>query len=261
MSDPSTHQAEVASRELDEAERDDHDAERDDAERDNAKRDEAERDEAERDEAEFDDHDAERDEAELQAVVQRRIPVEELNEDTLRKVVAGNKLALHAFVKRYERLVFGYLSRKLGHGPHVEELAQQTFIRAHRALPRFEIGGRAKVSTWLFTIAGNLAKDWARTPTQRLIRDRRLAAFDGESSPAQGPTPEEETHLRELAASIDAAVAKLPPDQREAFVLETEGLSLAEIATTHAVSTSTVKTRLFRARARLRKLLAFWRKE
>ena len=72
---------------------------------------------------------------------------------------AQDPMAFRAFVVRYERMVFALLSRMLGHGPEVEDLAQETFVRAYRAFPEFDPQGPAKVSTWLLTIATRLALD------------------------------------------------------------------------------------------------------
>src|SRR4051812_6236689 len=68
-------------------------------------------------------------------------------------------MAFRAFVVRHERMVFALLSRMLGHGAEVEDLAQETFVRAFRAFPSFDPMGPAKVSTWLLTIAVRLALD------------------------------------------------------------------------------------------------------
>src|SRR3954453_1203698 len=72
---------------------------------------------------------------------------------------AQDPMACRAFVVRSERMVFALLSRMLGHGPEVEDLAQETFVRAYRAFPGFDPNGPAKVSTWLLTIATRLALD------------------------------------------------------------------------------------------------------
>src|SRR4051812_16407056 len=76
---------------------------------------------------------------------------------TLRACRAGDPGAMRSFIRWYERLVFAFLSRSLGGGPHVEDLAQEVFLRAARALPDFEVDGPARVSTWLLTIATRVA--------------------------------------------------------------------------------------------------------
>ena len=86
-----------------------------------------------------------------------------LDPAVLARCRAQDPVAFRAFVVRYERMVFALLSRMLGQGPEVEDLAQETFVRAYRAFPGFELDGPAKPSTWLLTIATRLALD-ARKP-------------------------------------------------------------------------------------------------
>src|SRR3954471_5738975 len=82
-----------------------------------------------------------------------------LDAAVLARCRAQDPMAFRAFVVRYERMVFALLSRMLGHGPEVEDLAQETFVRAYRAFPEFDLAGAAKPSTWLLTIATRLALD------------------------------------------------------------------------------------------------------
>src|SRR3954471_409523 len=82
-----------------------------------------------------------------------------LDAAVLARCRAQDPMAFRAFVVRYERMVFALLSRMLGHGSEVEDLAQETFVRAFRAFPEFDLAGPAKPSTWLLTIATRLALD------------------------------------------------------------------------------------------------------
>ena len=168
---------------------------------------------------------------------------------------AQDPLAFRAFVVRYERMVFALLSRMLGHGPEVEDLAQETFVRAYRAFPGFDPEGPAKLSTWLLTIATRLALD-SRKRRRLDVRD-----IDEGVEASTGSTPELSLERRELGQAIAEAAAKLPDDQRAALVLaEMHGLSIAEIAEALEVPENTAKTRLFRAREKMRALLAnHWR--
>src|SRR5262245_33206807 len=138
---------------------------------------------------------------------------------------AQDPMAFRAFVVRYERMVFALLSRMLGRGPEVEDLAQETFVRAYRAFPGFDPEGPAKVSTWLLTIATRLALD---------VRKRRRldqTELDEGMSAASSSTPELSLERRQLGEAIAAAAEKLPDDQRAALVLgELHGLSIVEIA-------------------------------
>lgn len=163
-------------------------------------------------------------------------------------------MAFRAFVVRHERMVFALLSRMLGPGAEVEDLAQEAFVRAFRAFPAFDLDGPAKVSTWLLTIAVRLALD-AR-------KKRKLAAVPLEAEEVAEPhrTPESALEQRRLGDALSAAAAALPDDQRAAFILsELHGLSLAEIAQALEIPENTVKTRLFRAREKMRAALAAWR--
>lgn len=186
-------------------------------------------------------------------------PPAPLDAAVLERCRAQDPMAFRAFVVRYERMVFALLSRMLGHGPEVEDLAQETFVRAYRAFPEFDLAGPAKPSTWLLTIATRLALD-AR-------KKKRLdqTSLDDDSAhaelPGSGSTPEIALERRQLGRAIAAAAAALPDDQCAALVLaELHGLSIAEIAEALGVPDNTAKTRLFRAREKMREALkSEWR--
>ena len=174
----------------------------------------------------------------------------ELDRVTLERCRSGDRMALRVFIVRYERAVFALLSRMLGRSAEVEDLAQDTFLRAIAALPRFDPAGPARVSTWLLTIATRLALD-------RLRRRAPTPSADLEWVAAEYATPEGETSRAELRRAIALAVEGLPHDQRVAFVLaEFHEFSLAEIAEALTVPEATVKTRLFRAREKLGRALS-----
>jgi RNA polymerase sigma-70 factor (ECF subfamily) len=161
-------------------------------------------------------------------------------------------IAFRAFVVRHERMVFGLLSRMLGHGSEVEDLAQETFVRAYRAFPSFDPNGAAKVSTWLLTIAVRLALD---------SRKKRRATSDVDVDLVESHvTPQSMLEQKRLGDALSAAAMQLPDDQRAALLLsEMHGLSVLEIATALEIPENTVKTRLFRAREKMRALLTEWR--
>jgi RNA polymerase sigma-70 factor (ECF subfamily) len=173
----------------------------------------------------------------------------QLDAATLDGCRAGNAAALRAFVTRYEHTVFAFLSRALGPGPHVEDLAQEVFIRACRALPGFDAAGTARLSTWLLTIASRVAIDARRKrrgPTMHL--DFEVASTPG--------TPETERRRSEIGRALQQAAQALSDDHRDVFILaEFHDLEMKEIAAVLGVPENTVKTRLFRARERLRLLL------
>ncbi len=183
--------------------------------------------------------------------------VAEIDEATLAACRLGDPTALRLFVTRYQDMVFAFLSRSLGRGPHVEDLAQEVFLRACRALPRFEtsLAGRAsgrtaRPSTWILTIASRLVVDARRK------RSVPTLALDSRTDAPSNDTPETERRRIEIGRALEAAAAKLSPDQRDVFLLaEFHDLGSADIAAVLGIPESTAKTRLFRARAHLRTLL------
>jgi RNA polymerase sigma-70 factor (ECF subfamily) len=174
----------------------------------------------------------------------------ELDAAALDACRAGDPAALHAFVLRYQRTVFAFLSRTLGAGPHVEDVAQEVFLRAMRALPRFDPRGAARPSTWLLTIAMRLVVSERRK--RRLVLQPLAEGDDG----AQPGTPETERRRVELGRALQRAAAQLSDEQRDVFVLaELHDLEMREIGDVLGIPEATAKTRLFRARERLRELL------
>ncbi len=185
----------------------------------------------------------------------RRAHEAELDRATLARCKSRDPMAFRAFVVRYERAVFALVSRILGHGAHVEDLAQEAFLKAYRAFPGFDLDAAARPSTWLLTIATRLALD------ARKRKSLTLQPMDAAERVASGATPETERARLELGRAIAAAAARLGVEQRAALVLaEFHGLSTAEIAVAMDVPEATAKTRLFRARERMRAELGpLWR--
>jgi RNA polymerase sigma-70 factor (ECF subfamily) len=173
-------------------------------------------------------------------------------------LVRQDRDAFRRWVETESPHVFALLSRVLGPSAAaatVDDLAQETFHRAHQALPRFDPHGTATLRTWLLTIATRLALSKLRT-------ERRLRAVPVEADALvhpSAPTPEESAHGAQLRAHLHAAIASLDDDQRAVFVMvELSGCSLAEAADAAGVPLCTAKTRLFRARAKLREALRPW---
>lgn len=164
---------------------------------------------------------------------------------------AQDPMAFRAFVVQHQRQVFALLSRMTGRGAHVDDLAQETFLRAYRALPRFDPEGTAKLSTWLLTIATNLALD-ERKKKRLPTADLELA----EQRPSNA-SPEADHARQELRIALERAARALPDDQCAALVLaEFHGLSLQEVSAVLGAPEATIKTRLFRAREKMRAALA-----
>ncbi len=179
---------------------------------------------------------------------------DELDELTIARAQRGDERARRALVERYQRPVFAILSRML-HGREdaaaVEDLAQDTFLRVFRALPAFDRAGPARLSTWILTIASRIAID--------ALRRRKLDAHplsEVHEPAAAGGAADADAERRQLAAALRAAIDDLSPEHRAAFLLrEYHELEYAEIAGSLQIDLGTVKSRLSRARAALRRAL------
>ncbi len=175
----------------------------------------------------------------------------EVDEETIDACRRGDRVALTHFVRIYEKTVFAFLSRMVGTGPHVEDLAQEVFLRAHQALPRFHYRADVRVSTWLLKIAVRLVQD------HRKKKRLPVVPLDTELVADARRGPEHMRRRREIAAAFERAAAQLSDEQRAVFLLaHFHGRSMAEIAELVGIPEATAKTRLFRARAKLRTLLA-----
>ena len=180
-------------------------------------------------------------------------PPAELDELTLARAQRGDDRARRDLVDRYQRPVFALLSRMLFKSSQqqaLEDLAQETFLRVFKALPGFTRGGPARLSTWILTIATNLAIDHLRkrrVPTDTLTDARE---------PAANETSDAEAERHRLAEVLRRAIDDLTPEYRAAFLLrEYHEFEYAEIASTLDIDLGTVKSRLNRARAALRRSL------
>jgi RNA polymerase sigma-70 factor (ECF subfamily) len=175
----------------------------------------------------------------------------ELDRATLDRARALEPIALRAFVVRYQRPVFALLGRMLGPGPHVEDLAQETFLRACRALPAFEPAGPAKASTWVLTIATRLALD------SRKRKQLPLCEPEAAHEVPDAATPETERARRELGRRLARAAEALDDGQRAALLLaDVHGFTMGEIAEALRIPENTAKTRVFRARQHMREWLS-----
>jgi RNA polymerase sigma-70 factor, ECF subfamily len=175
----------------------------------------------------------------------------------------GDRQAFESLVKAHSSYVFN-LAFHLTAGNHSEadDLAQMTFIRAFRAIRRFE--GRSELRTWLHRITVNLWKNMVRSQVRRkYFQHRSLSEPIGEDErgltheiPEKGPDPLTQTERSELDRLIRDAVDRLPPDEREVMVLrDLEGHAYEEIAKLTRLPLGTVKSRIARARRMLRATL------
>ena len=173
--------------------------------------------------------------------------------DLLRALRGGDDRAFDELYERYADRLFNYLRRRVSEA--AEDLLQQTFLRAFEAAERWE--PRASVSTWLYTIATNLARDHARREAVRSV--------PGEATPERFPqrdvsgAPESEVSLSELRGQLERAVRALPEHEQEAFLLgKFEGRSYAEIAEILGTTEGAIKVRIHRAMKSLQTSLGEW---
>jgi RNA polymerase sigma-70 factor (ECF subfamily) len=177
--------------------------------------------------------------------------------------LAGEERAFQELVDRYQTRLLNFIYRTIGDREKAEDLVQEVFIRVYRHLHRFDTS--KKFSTWVYTIASNLAKNELRNRSRNPLvlfqtikknwedEDRPLQFEDATSRPDD---LYRKRHLREL---VDEATAKLPEHHRQVFVLrELEGKSYEEIAEITDCNLGTVKSRLNRARNSFAEIIAPW---
>ncbi len=180
----------------------------------------------------------------------------------MERLAAGQDAALNDLMERHAAPVFHFLCRMVGNEDDAKDLAQEAFVRVFRAREDFQAD--KKFSTWLFTIAANLARNHFRWRSRH--PNVSLEAETGETEqtlggtlPANDPAPNEQALAAERAEAVRLAVAKLPEDLREAIVLcEWEELSVAEAAVILESTPKAVESRLYRARQILRERLKTW---
>jgi len=189
----------------------------------------------------------------------------EIDQVLVERVQKGDKAAFELLVAKYHRKIIRLISRLVRDPAEVEDVAQDAFIKAYRALPQFR--GDSAFYTWLYRIAVNTAKkslmELKRDP---LVTESARAARDEddnprvENEPSDAATPDAVLASKQIAAAVNFAVEALSEDLRQAITLrEIEGLSYEEIAELMNCPIGTVRSRIFRAReaiaARLRPLL------
>jgi RNA polymerase sigma-70 factor, ECF subfamily len=184
----------------------------------------------------------------------------------IERVKLGDTRAFEMLVVKYQRRIERLIGRMVRDVDLVPDIAQETFIRAYRAIPQFR--GESAFYTWLYRIAVNTAKkalvDLKRDP---IVTESALASRDEddetsrvENELSDGETPDAVLASKEIAAAVNSAIEALSEDLRQAITLrEIEGLSYEEIAEMMNCPIGTVRSRIFRAREaialRLRPLL------
>jgi len=185
-----------------------------------------------------------------------------LDRADMARLTAGEEVALNDLMGRHATTVYHFLCRMLGNAEDANDLAQDTFVRVFQHRARFKPD--AKFTTWLYTIAGNLARNhhrWrSRHPTVSL--DAANASTDeslGDLLPSAEVSPSEAAVSEERSNAVQAAVRALPEDLREAVILcEWQDLAVAEAAAVLQTTPKAVESRLYRARAQLREHLTRW---
>jgi RNA polymerase sigma-70 factor, ECF subfamily len=186
----------------------------------------------------------------------------ELDQALVERVQAGEKAAFDLLVRKYQHRLTSVISRYVHDWSDAQDVAQETFIRAYRALGNFR--GDSQFYTWLYKIGVNTAKNWLVSQSRRPPTDDIDAAdavqYEGGGRLRDTDTPEHELMRHEVEQTVAATVEALPEELRTAITLrEVEGMSYEEIAEAMSCPIGTVRSRIFRARdaidQRLRPLL------
>jgi RNA polymerase sigma-70 factor (ECF subfamily) len=185
-----------------------------------------------------------------------------VDQELVRRVQHGDKKAFDVLVRKYQQKIIKLISRYVRDQDEAQDVAQETFIKAYRALANFR--GDSAFYTWLYRIAINTAKNYlvsqSRRPPDTDIDAEDAVQFDGDSKLRETDLPEQLVHRDEVERVIYEAIDALPEDLRTAITLrELEGLSYEEIAQAMECPIGTVRSRIFRAReaieAKLKPLL------
>lgn len=177
------------------------------------------------------------------------------SEDLIRRSRAGDQEAFRAIFERYARPVLSFIYDMVGQRDLAEELTQETFVRAYRSLN--QLRDDAKLSSWLFGIGRNVAREAIRT---RLREDQNLIAtdfLDGQTGEGKQVSPAQELLDKELNSAMHRALSLLDEDRRVVFVLKVfRQCSYQEIMDVTGFTLAKVKTDLHRARREVRRRLS-----
>ncbi len=173
------------------------------------------------------------------------------DQELVRRVQKGDRRAFDLLFSRYQHKIHGLVSRYVRAHDEIDDVVQEAFIKAYRALPRFR--GESAFYTWLYRIAINTAKNYlvarGRRPPDVDVDAADAEHFDGGDALRDLENPENALARDELERTINAAIAALPDDLRSAVTLrEFDGLSYEQIAEVMDCPVGTVRSRIFRAR-------------
>jgi len=176
----------------------------------------------------------------------------DVDAELVARVQNGDKKAFDLLVLKYQRKIMRLLSRMIRDPAETEDVAQEAFIKAYRALPQFR--GDSAFYTWLYRIAINTARNWLATNKRRpntssLLENEEGETFNESDNLTDNSTPESELASREIAQTVNKAIEDLPEELRNAIVMrEIDGLSYDDIAQSMDCPIGTVRSRIFRAR-------------
>lgn len=182
----------------------------------------------------------------------------EVDQALVERVQRGDKSAFDILVRKYQHKVVKLVSRYVKDHQEVYDVAQEAFIKAYRALPNFR--GDSAFYTWMYRIAINTAKNYLVAQGRRLpnvdIEAQDAEQFEGDSALKEYATPESMLRRDEIQDTVLRTIENLPDDLRTAIMLrEIEGLSYEEIAEAMDCPVGTVRSRIFRAREAIDKML------
>lgn len=187
----------------------------------------------------------------------------EIDQQLVERAQQGDKQAFGLLVTKYQRKLGRLLSRFIRDQAEIEDVTQEAFIKAYRALPSFR--GESAFYTWLYRIGINTAKNYLvalgrRAPTSTEIISEDAEGYDEGELLRDNNTPETELMTKQIAMTINEAMDSLPEELRNAITLrEIDGMSYEDIANIMNCPIGTVRSRIFRAREtiaeRLRPLL------
>lgn len=176
----------------------------------------------------------------------------DVDADLVARVQRGEKRAFDLLVLKYQRRIMRLLARLLRSPADIEDVTQEAFIKAYRALPQFR--GESAFYTWLYRIAINTARNWHVSQSRRPQTVDGFVNEDGETfeqidNLTDINTPDAVLASKQVAATINAAIDELPDELRVAILLrEIEGMSYEDIAQSMGCPIGTVRSRIFRAR-------------
>src|SRR5215475_14154995 len=174
----------------------------------------------------------------------------DVDQQLVERAQAGDKQAFDLLVSKYQRKLGRLLARFIRDPGEVEDVTQEAFVKAYRALPSFR--GESAFYTWLYRIGINTAKNYLvamgrRAPTSTEVEAEEAEGYEGGEQLRDINTPESVLLSKEIATTVNSAIAALPEELRSAIQLrELEGLSYEEIAKMMDCPIGTVRSRIFR---------------